>query len=461
MLAWITILAILLQVYLVSNVIHEGHNWGDDFALYIHQAKVLAGDGTISALAKTNRFSMQHSEKLIGPYLYPPGFPILLSPVYSMYGLDFKVLKWFCAIFLIASIALFYRLVRADLPEGFWAVFGVVLLAMNDELLLFTDNVLSDLPFFFFCLLSFYLLKLPNTPIRLILLGCTVFYAYLIRDIGVVLLPSIIGYQLFNTKRSEWKKTILLPLGVFVILLAGSKFYFPGGQENHYQEILKASSAPSYFFKFRYYLEWLGACFKLPFENFFSGLLIVCLATIGTILNWRKNVHLTIFLLSYLSILIIWPAIQGVRFIFPLIPVCLLLIFQVSNHIVTQFKGAAYILSVLAIIYLLPYSLATYKNVMAYSKTQSNQAFTSEMQAIYLKLSQADAPQGIIAFEKPRLLTLCTGRTAIYCSPKNFAASKANLLLLNKQTMHELKDTTLHVKQSFGTYVLLEKQIRY
>lgn len=98
---------------------------------------------------------------------------------------------------------------------------------------------------------------------------------------------------------------------------------------------------------------------------------------------------------------------------------------------------------------------------MAYSKTQSNQAFTSEMQAIYLKLSQADAPQGIIAFEKPRLLTLCTGRTAIYCSPKNFAASKANLLLLNKQTMHELKDTTLHVKQSFGTYVLLEKQIRY
>ena len=63
-----------------------GHEWGDDFALYLHQAQCWV-DGGMDVLATENKDCMDASDGLLGPYLYPQGFPLFLSFFIRLFGL--------------------------------------------------------------------------------------------------------------------------------------------------------------------------------------------------------------------------------------------------------------------------------------------------------------------------------------------------------------------------------------
>ena len=62
-----------------------GHEWGDDFILYLHQARCWIRGG-MQELARSNQACMDQSDGVIGPYLYPQGFPVLMS--LPMRGID-------------------------------------------------------------------------------------------------------------------------------------------------------------------------------------------------------------------------------------------------------------------------------------------------------------------------------------------------------------------------------------
>ena len=71
-------------VYFISILgawfcIDSGHEFGDDFILYIDQAERFWNNFDYQQLQIENKFCMQHSDQLIGPYLYPRGFPFFLS----------------------------------------------------------------------------------------------------------------------------------------------------------------------------------------------------------------------------------------------------------------------------------------------------------------------------------------------------------------------------------------------
>jgi len=87
-------------------IIQPGHNWGGDFALYIEQAIALS-EGSLNELYEQNKFAMEHSQYALGPFLYPIGFPLILSPFIAVFGLDFMLLKYVVFFFSLGSFVLF------------------------------------------------------------------------------------------------------------------------------------------------------------------------------------------------------------------------------------------------------------------------------------------------------------------------------------------------------------------
>ena len=70
----------------------NGHTQGDDFALYLRQARSLF-DGNPAQVVADNRFSVVNSGGAFSPNAYPWGLPILLAPFVRMWGLDYDRLK--------------------------------------------------------------------------------------------------------------------------------------------------------------------------------------------------------------------------------------------------------------------------------------------------------------------------------------------------------------------------------
>jgi len=123
----------------------NGHNWGDDFAGYILQAKSITQldpRGFIDA----NSFTVKNSSYDFGPIAYPWGFPVLLAPFYAVFGLNIIGLKLLGVIsFLIFIILIWLGFRKYHSPV--WLFCLVCLFALNPTLLSFTDQILSDFPF--------------------------------------------------------------------------------------------------------------------------------------------------------------------------------------------------------------------------------------------------------------------------------------------------------------------------
>jgi len=78
----------LLAVLLHRN----GHTQGDDFALYLRQARSIF-DGDIGAVVADNRFSVLNSDSAFSPIAYPWVWPLLLSPFVFLWNFDYDRLK--------------------------------------------------------------------------------------------------------------------------------------------------------------------------------------------------------------------------------------------------------------------------------------------------------------------------------------------------------------------------------
>ncbi|MGA1345992.1 MAG: hypothetical protein ACO35E_08490, partial [Ilumatobacteraceae bacterium] len=83
----------MVMVWMARSVQEAGHGWGDDFALYINQARGLA-DGTLWDVVADNRFALSNSAyATFSPVAYPWVLPLLLAPIVTLFGIDYPMLK--------------------------------------------------------------------------------------------------------------------------------------------------------------------------------------------------------------------------------------------------------------------------------------------------------------------------------------------------------------------------------
>jgi hypothetical protein len=145
-LGWSIALAVVVIVAAVLAILlhRNGHNQGDDFALYLRQAGSIF-DGDPAQVVADNRFAVINSDTGFSPIAYPWGFPLLLAPFVHQWGLDYDRLKLVEVACFCAWIVLAHGVVRRRLGRG--VAFAVAaVLATAPILLAHTDQLLSEYP---------------------------------------------------------------------------------------------------------------------------------------------------------------------------------------------------------------------------------------------------------------------------------------------------------------------------
>ncbi len=318
----ITVLIGTLLTY--SLMIRTGHYWGDDFAQYILHAKNIAEGRPYTDTGYVyDRLSPE-----IGPRAYPPVFPLLLSPVYSRFGLDLKKMKLEIVLLSIGFLALLFLTFRRKLtcPE---LLILVVLVAANPYYFRYKDEVVADIPFLFFVFLCFYLVNEAEGVTDLtgkqlfpaILTGLSLYLAYGTRTLGIMLVPA-----LFLSDWARWKRLrrfSLCAVGFAIFLICLQNLWVHTEASYADQLAIHVATIKT---NLGSYSSELSAILAAGYDKTARiGLFVVAslLALVGYF--WRLRHDRTIieaFLFSYLAVILLWSN-QGARLLIPVFPIYL------------------------------------------------------------------------------------------------------------------------------------------
>jgi hypothetical protein len=427
--AVILALILLISALLGSSVLTRGHWWGDDFAAYIMQAKsILAGN--MNEFVAANTFTVTQSSHQIGPAAYPWGYPLMLVPIYALIGLSPLALKLPGLLTYLGFLLVFFYLTRRRFTLT-KSLLAVSMFAFNPTLLLYLDNIVSDIPFLFLSTLAILLADLYAHEIRTkrrrtlaVATGVGIFLAFFVRTQGLTLLGAVLLFQgiHFLQQREQRRQLVtesLIILAAFGILWGISTLIFPGGQTSYLalyagfsMDVLK-SNIVSYSQLFREFFA------TLPGQELFFGIFVVFFF-VGLVSRFKADLLYVFYAALYFLVLWTWPEWQGYRFIFPMLP--LFIYFSLQGIRVTlekmseTWKGTiqkgvhAYLLLITV---LFAYNAALNAYVNLRDDRQINGPFDPYSIETYDYIKNNTPPDSVIVFFKPRAMHLMTDRNTI------------------------------------------------
>ena len=321
-------IAVLFVLVIFVNIwtLKDGHNWGDDFAQYIINARNIIENKPYAS-----------GVMLEDAVIYPPGLPLLLAPVLKVSGLNFKILKLLNIFFWYLSIIPLYFLFLKIEGRRF-ALMAAVFLAFSSFFFVYKQNVLSDIPFFLFVCLSLYTFQRRKNIGFLF----SISFALWLRSAGVTLFAAALFYFVFVHRD---KKALVAILAVFMInefLLFFWMGWHPGfwAAVGQGPQIFLTSVLNNFATVFR--SLWFFFC---PSQTVFSRCLfnmmdpLICLAApvFYVLMIWsfirgfqKKDLsYLECFSFFYISLLIFWSGFTMspdgfTRFVLPLLPFVLI-----------------------------------------------------------------------------------------------------------------------------------------
>lgn len=418
---------IVLSLLLGASMLTRGHQWGDDFAWYILQAKSLLG-GTMDEFMEQSAFTNGQSTTHLGPLAYPWGYPLILAPVYAIKGISPLALKLPGVLFYAGFLVCLYLLMRDRLSPA-ESLLIVSLFAFNPLLLQFLDQILSDIPFLFFSTLSLFLMTRRDRHHSLLLsglIGVTIFWTTFLRITGVLLLGTLLIVAFFrfmkhrrdSGKRMEIIQHTLVICVTFAVLWVLSLVLFPSGGESYfsqYAQLVETARrfAPAYFHVFSLFFGEAPAWRYLYY-------LVVIFFLLGAWKRRREEPIFLLFFVLWLLVHITYPYWQGARYIFPLLPIFVYFAFQGMKVIVEQLSDkyrqigqwALYGLWLLiAGIFLFTSSRHAYVNLQ--NNREINGPFDPFSTAVYSYIKEKTPPESVIIFFKPRVMVMMTGHPTI------------------------------------------------
>ncbi len=390
--------------------IRAGHDWGDDFSLYVHHAKNIV-EGR--PYAETG-YIYNPSLPVLSPRTYPPIFPLLLAPVYRCCGLNLTAMKVLVVVLLAAFLFVTYRAARRDLRPLSTLVL-LLLIGLNPYVWEHKDRLLSEIPFLLCLALSLWLCDLVEASVgrrRLLmalLVGLCMYLAYGTRTAGVVLPVAVLLADVLRFRRVTLATAVAL--SVFAVGVCAQKLLF-AADSSYFDQLrfdlpLFASNAVS-----------LGKAMGLFVDNGFSGvarmmlfLLLAALALLGYVRCLRRRLTpRELFGPLYFALIVVWPASGwDQRFLLPLLPLFFLYALQGIEFLHEHARAVVIPAMVLPALVLSSY-LAHYTRLdfgphaEGVTKAESVEFFE------YVKTSTDRAD--VFIFQKPRALALLTERRA-------------------------------------------------
>ena len=234
--------AIVAVAAAVAVALHRsGHTQGDDFALYLRQARSLF-DGDVAQVVADNRFTVINSGGAFSPIAYPWGWPLLLSPFVHLWGYDYERLKLLEVAAFCVWLVLIHGIVRRRAGR-LLALAVTAVVATAPALLAHTDQLLSEYPHA--AVVAAFIwwvdrVKASHPLIaasgrQLVVLGVIAAAAYNVRREGVILVAVIVVVQvseLWLARRGgspvpvPWR-TVATPYAAFAGAVIGCQLLLP------------------------------------------------------------------------------------------------------------------------------------------------------------------------------------------------------------------------------------------
>jgi 4-amino-4-deoxy-L-arabinose transferase-like glycosyltransferase len=420
------LLIILISLAIGASLLRRGHEWGDDWAWYILQAKSI-WEGTTDKFMEVSAFTNYQSSTHLGPLAYPWGYPLILTPIYAIKGISPLALKLPSLLFYAGFLVCLYYLMRDRLPQT-ESLLIVSLFAFNPLLLRFLDQILSDIPFLFFSTLALLLITRHNQ--RGILyhafIGAAIFFLTFLRVTGILLLGCFLIVEFLGLLRYRRDRTALIETirnsfvvcFVFAILWMLNLGLFPSGGESYfsqYTELIETAKRLSVA-----YFNVFGAFFgEAPRWRYLYYFLLVFFL-VGA---WVKRKQEPIFLLFFgfwLIVHITYPYWQGARYIFPLLPIFIYFTFQGMKTVIGKLpegyrstgQRVFYVLwLMIAGIFLFTSSANAYFNLQ--NGRSINGPFDPYSREVYDYIKQETPPDSVVIFFKPRVMAIMTDHPTI------------------------------------------------
>lgn len=406
--------------------LRQGHEWGDDFSLYVAHARNLA-EGRPYA---DTGYVYNSADPTVSPRTYPPIFPLLLVPVYILWGLNLTAMKVWGVLLFLALLGVLALLLSQRLPLPY-VVGCLTLFALNPYVWQQKDRLLSETPFMLFAYLALVLAEKAQQEAarRQALLwglaaGAAVYLAFGTRTVGVVLIPSFLVCAWLRRRRlgtasAASVAAFLAGVAVQKCLLVVEGSYL---DQLAFDPLLYARIARSQ-------VQALGTFLENGYSNRARLLLFACLLAPGCAAIWvrlRATCSTTpvppvrggltsceVFFVFNAAVLMFWPAAEYERrFLLPVLPLFFLWAAEGLHWLAaTSFRSLEKpIAVVLGLAVLLSYA-GWYSRLDAGPIRDGVNA--PESVALFEWVRQRTDPHGVFLFQKPRAFALYTDRHAL------------------------------------------------
>ncbi len=437
---------IIVSLILGASTLTRGHQWGDDFAWYILQAKSIWA-GTTNEFIQQSAFTNDQSTTYVGPLAYPWGYPLILIPSYAIKGVHPLALKLPALFFYAGFLVCLYLLMKARLSQA-ESLLLVSLFAFNPLLLQFLDQILSDIPYLFFSTLSLWLITKEgkHSAQQNILIGVSISLVTFLRATGILLLGCFLMVEFFKllTNRSDGKvvKQIILDSSVvcvsFILLWIANSLLFPGGGDSYlsqYAGLTVDKVRNSIAAYFNVYSLFFGEAAGWRYLYY----VLIVFFLIGAWTRWKEELFFILFFGVWMIVHIAYPYWQGPRYIFPLLPIFIYFTFQGMKFVIQKlpekytqigYRTLYGFWSLMTIVFLFNSSLNAYINLQ--HGRAINGPFDQYSKEVYKYITENTPANSVIIFFKPRVMVLMTDHPTLM-STECDRILKGDVLVLSRK----------------------------
>ncbi|MBK6821315.1 MAG: hypothetical protein IPG85_17625 [Bacteroidetes bacterium] len=407
-----TILLLVLLLPLFYLNINANHVWGDDFAQYLKQALNIAEGKNFA----TSNYIYNPDAKGYAPPYYPPGYSILLAPAVKFIGLNYTYLSYYntCILVLLCiSVFFFFTKLHINL---FWSLILTLVFAYNPQTLDIKASCHSEIA----ATLFFMLYLLFRTDKKwYVFAALFASMAIFTRSIFIIIIAYEMMYLLILFFQKKWQDTkqqfyffVVFTFSFFLL-----KYLFhPAVNHSDLQEytsVMKLDEAMGN--RFNLYLESMKGFldFSLPGTLNWMILLIESFFLFTTIsLMFYRSIKyksaIDILLVLNFIIISMYTYPQGIRYLYPFLPVFIYYMYLAVNHFIKMINfpihkllGASLVIFSLIFFYKYKFEQNLTPNRIA---GVNDVAVLNTFQFINAHYSTSD----VFCFLKPRALALYT-----------------------------------------------------
>ncbi len=410
-------LLVIAAIYILT--LRPGIGWGDDFAMYIALAKNIASG---HVYVQTGYIPNPYNPNL-SPTAYPPVFPLILAPIYMMFGLDIHAMKITLVVVFLAMLTLCYVYARRRLDNKILTYLYMGAMGLSPWLWRMRGGIVSDIPFMFFVFLSLLLAEVAlvtmeetgDTWVRMLLAfvaGVATYLAYGAREVGGLLIPVFILFDILRHRRISGASIVITATFAALALVQRHFVHSEAG----YAEILTMyhwSVFPDHAMAYaRLIVGYWGDDGLGKVGGVLVFLIVAPLYVIGWVWGFsqRKSIY-SIFVPAYMCVLIVVPIIGGNRYLLPILPFLLLDIFLGIKVVGYRFGIAKEraIATVVVVAVVASYAF-WYKN--QHLGPIADGPYSEQSRQLFSFIRKQTRPDSVFIFRKPRALALFTDRRA-------------------------------------------------